>query len=498
MIPIVTSVEAKAIDKRIIAECGIPAHVLMENVGKEISTSILARYGKFSGKSIIVLCGGGNNGGDGFVVARNLFSYFDLRCISIGNPEKMTPETLMNYNAAKMLLGVSFIEIKSSEDLSRIDFRCDILVDALIGIQSSENIRGLSAEILHAVENIEAYKIAADIPTGLNTDSGKEFAAAFRADLVFTAFAAKQGFYLSEKIAPEVCVLDVGIPRFEIEKTVNKFAFELTDYRNSLPIFRKNASKFDFGQIAILAGSKKYPGAAALCANSAAAAGAGLVRLYSTEFHPSVVPEVIRMQLRADSEGFISNENFDFLLNQLAKSGAVAIGPGLGSSPQTIEMVKTLIDSLPESLPLVIDADGLRAVNLNHKLRKNIVLTPHIGEFSRISELGIDEVKADLDSLPREFAEKLNCVVHLKGNPAISSDGKTDYWNLNGTNALASGGSGDSLTGITAAYLGMGMNPLIAITAAAYAHARTAEIYSAQFSPLTFTASKISEYLKYI
>ena len=502
MIPIFSSLEAKQTDIEICSRFGILPAVLMENVGKEISISILDKHGRTSAfrKSLIVLCGGGNNGGDGFVIARNLQSYFDVKVVSVGNPDKMSPETALNYRCCKQMLGDAFLEPQNESDMFQIDFRCDLMIDALIGIQSTEEIRGMTGILLRRVSSNDAYKIAVDVPTGFNTNNGKEFEYSFKADEIFTAFGLKEGLLLSERYKmSDIHILDVGIPKEICNRFANKFAIEYADYQNCFRHFSKKTSKFDFGQVAILAGSHKYSGAAVLCANAAISAGAGLVRLYSTEFHSALMPEIIRMQVKPDEDGFIALQNKDYLTEQLAKSDAVAIGPGLGDKADTLELVRSLIHCMPINKPVILDADALRAVDINEGLRDNIIITPHIGEFRRLTgERSDSDISGEWASRARELAKRLNCIVHLKGNPSISSDGNTDFWTVNGSNALSTAGSGDVLTGITLAYCGMGMSPLIAMRTASYAHARTAEAYTEKYSPITFTASKIYEYLKLI
>lgn len=291
-------------------------------------------------------------------------------------------------------------------------------------------------------------------------------------------------------------------------KDVYNYAIEDSDLDAMLPVFLGDVSKNDFGRVAIVAGSARYPGAAALCANAAVRAGAGVVYLYSTAFHASLLPEVIQVHMPATDDGGISDEHFEQVLESLSLKTAIAIGPGLGTNSATMRFCDRLINGTEieewnsdyqkfRTRPLIVDADALRVVTGDRYYKNSkIVITPHINEFSRMTGIHqdyIDYTHAD------KFAKQTGTVVHLKGKPSITTDGERRIWNNHGNSGLSTGGSGDVLTGITVAYLGFGIEHFEAAALASYAHTKTAELYAAKYKrTLAFTPSDIIEYLRYI
>jgi len=498
MLNILTPKEMYAVDSYSINQFGIPSVILMENAAHSSALYInqIILEHNIKNPKIIIICGSGNNGGDGFAIARHLFENFEIKCFWIGDIDKMSNETKTNFLATKKI-GIELIKIENEENLNSIDFSCDVLIDSMIGVGGSENIRGIALSVLQKIKEISALKIAIDAPTGLNTETGIASKFCFQADYTITMFAVKTGMLLNDGI--EVCgkikIANLGSPT-KVIKDHNKISIlEREDLEKVLPKRKKKSSKFDYGRVLIIAGSRKFPGAAALTANAAIKSGAGLVELCTNYIHPAVLPEVIPNFLDESEFGSIddTSHNLDLILEKAEKSNAIAIGPGITDNEDTLNLSNHVLKHVSKEIPIVIDADALRIISKDTILRKNIILTPHCGEFSRITGIERKEVEISAHNLAKEWAEKFGCIVHLKNVPSITSDGYTSYWNIYGNAGMATGGSGDVLTGIIVSLLSQGLEPLIATAAASFIHSQAGDKYAVKYSERTLTASGLIE-----
>ncbi len=495
----VLSVEQmRAADRTAIEEYNVKGELLMENAARSSAEYIekILNDLELENPVIDIICGSGNNGGDGFALARHLVGDFFVRVFWFGKTDKMSPETKNNFIAAGEL-GVPLIKINAAKDLDEIEFSPDCVIDSMIGVGGSENIRGLASGILQKLEESDAMKIAIDAPTGLNTDTGAVDDFCFEADFTITMFAVKKGMLLNGglEVCGEILVANLGVPADLADDKADTFQIEKGDLEEFLPPRHPVSSKFDYGRVIVVAGSKFFPGASALCSNAAILSGAGLVQLFSTVIHPSVLPEVIPQIVSETESGSISKSAYDKLSENFEKADVYAIGPGLSDNEETIEMVEKLIDSAPEDVSLVIDADGLRAINKDSKLRRNVILTPHTGELSRITGIPREEIEMNAPEIAKEWAKKLDCVIVLKYVPVIITDGEISHLCLEGNPGMASGGSGDVLTGLIAGLVAQGINGLDASVLGVYLHAKAGALYKETFSEETLTASSLLEYL---
>jgi ADP-dependent NAD(P)H-hydrate dehydratase / NAD(P)H-hydrate epimerase len=492
---ILTPTQMRTADATAINDFNIPGIILMENAARSSAETI---YDLLEiGSSVLLLCGSGNNGGDGFALARHLHEDYDVKVIWIGREDKMSPETHSNYLSVKNL-GIPLMHLNSEEEILDSDFEVDCIIDSMIGVGGSEFLKGLPVPILKKANSVESLRIAIDSPTGLNTETGLAHEDCFYADYTITMFAAKTGMLIKDgiEVCGEIQTAYLGAPQHIVKKISNTYILEKSDIAEILPERNKISSKFDYGRALIVAGSKNYPGAAALSSNAAITIGTGLVYLMTPVIHAAVLPEVIPAVVPHTESGTISIKALDAIIESSKKANAIAIGPGFGTHPETIELVKELIKSLPENLPIVIDADGLKAISMESVLRKNIILTPHTGEFSQISCIPRQEVEKNAPWLAKEWAEKLNCTILLKHVPSIITDGKVSYWNTNGNPGMATAGSGDVLTGIIAGLLALNVEPLEAAALGAFLHASAGDFYAETFSEQTLTASELITSLK--
>lgn len=485
-------------DSIAIEEYGIAGDLLMENAARSAAEYILEILADSSAEIglVDIICGSGNNGGDGFALARHLFEELPVRVLWIGNEDKMSPETLRNFKSVQKF-DIDCLHIESDEILNTIQFSTECIIDSMIGVGGSENIKGIANEILKILKTNYALKIAIDSPTGLNADTGITSENCFRADYTITMFAPKAGFYLNEgpDYCGEILTAYLGAPQSIVDFISEISILEEKDLAELIPVRNKRTSKFDYGRVMIIAGSERFSGAACLTANAAISSGAGLVELYSTSLHPSLLPEVIFQKLPMNEYGTINETAFGILKDDIYNSNVIAIGPGLSVNSSTIKFVRLLLEVIPDDKVIIIDADGLKAITKDSKLNKNIILTPHSGEFARLTGLDRIEIEKNPQEIVKEWAIKLNCNIVLKYHPVIITDGERSYWNITGNAGMATGGSGDVLTGIIAGLLAQGLEPLEASAVAVYIHAKAGDLYASHYNEESLTASELINYL---
>jgi hydroxyethylthiazole kinase-like uncharacterized protein yjeF len=510
---ILTAEEMRQADRKAIKEFNIPSLVLMENAARSAAEAIIniLNNSKLKEPKIIILCGSGNNGGDGFAIARHIYNYFELsekhgsktlnqntqkksqlKVIWIGSQEKMSPETLTNFKSVQAL-NIYVSHVENAKNLESIDWYCDCIIDALIGVGGTEDIHGIAGYLLAHVKDVKTLKIAVDMPTGLNSENGTAFKNCFKAEHTITMFAPKLGMFINE--GPDNCGVIhkayLGATESIVQNLANTYAIEENDIKKLLPKRKRRSSKFDYGRVLVVAGSNLYPGAAALCANAAITAGAGLVQLITTMLHPAIFPEVIPHIVESTAGGTLAYKNFDYIMKSSEKADSVIIGPGLGDVDETIKLVKALIKNIDSKKSLLIDADALKAIDKGTKLRKNIVLTPHTGEFAGITGKKREDIEEDTYFEAKSLAQKLDCIILLKSVPSIITDGNKIYLNLNGNPGMATGGSGDVLSGIIGSFLAQKIEPLTASAFGAYLHAAAGDMYAKKYGQVTLTASDL-------
>lgn len=499
MIYILTPEEVRKADQKAIDEYNIPATILMENAARSAAEFIksLLGYETHSPSKIAVFCGVGNNGGDGFALARHLVDYEEIYVYWIGDPQKMSIETKLNFDILSNL-NVTLEHITKQEQIQSIDDDFEIIIDALIGVGGSENLKGLVVDLLEKIESIRGIRIAIDVPTGLNSASGLVHPNAFKADYTVTMFAVKTGMVLGK--APDYCgnivVGKLGAPQSIVEELCKSYIIEKNDVLTNLPTRLRESSKFDYGKVQIIAGSVRMPGAATLVANSAIKAGAGLVYLHSTKFHPQLLPEVIPTELPPNSEGSLTANSIDEILEFSKNMNVIAIGPGMLLNDDTKKIVKEVVSKRNKDIPVILDADALSHNLTKFKLDKNLLLTPHIGEFARVIGVPREEISTNPLHYAKLWAKKLNCNILLKGPTTIITNGDVTFFNTYGNPALATAGSGDVLTGIIASLIAQGCDVLSAATLGAYFHSKIGDDYAIKYASRGLTASKMIDLIE--
>ena len=496
------------LDTLAMQDYAMPALLLMENAARSAAEKILQLAETHSNahqlRSVLILCGSGNNGGDGFAIARHLHHHAHVRIAWIGDKEKMSPETLTNMRISERL-GIPMAHIVNELDVKTLNADADIIIDALIGVGGNEDLRGIVTFLLDKVSGMwdsfgnmpsrrnQALHIAIDIPTGLNGATGQAHPSALQADHTITMLAPKVGMLVNNGTAlcGTVHTVSIGAPDSLPATIAHYHCHQPSDIEEFLPPRRNNTSKFDYGRVMIIGGSKTMSGAVCLSAHAAFAVGAGLVELYTTAVHPQLMPEVIAHTLMTTEEGTIHPHEHHALLEAMNKADAIIIGPGLGKNTETLAMIRSLILAILHHKPVIIDADALSALHHTDILSPMTILTPHLGEFARLTEQKREDCIHTFVEQAQNTAKAMQCKVLLKNTPTIITDGKNNILNISGNPGMATAGSGDVLTGIIGGLAAQKIQPFYAASLGAYIHALAGDNAATIKGQISLTASDI-------
>lgn len=478
-------------DRQAIQERGIPGVVLMENAGRACCSKISETFAGLFPGPVLVVAGRGNNGGDGYVIARILGDAgWQVETLVLAEAADIAGDARVMMEIVENL-GLPLTCVGDEPSLARKFSRSApaLIVDALFGTGLNSAVRGLQAAAIDLINGSSAAVVAVDIPSGVNGSNGRVMGRAVRADLTVTFDRAKigHGSRPGADYAGRLEVVDIGIPRRGRRELQSRV--ELLDgraARDLLPERSAAGHKGRFGHLLIVAGSQGKTGAAALAGQAAVRSGCGLV----TVAVPAAVHDIIEVKLTeamsvplteaGEGLGAAAREQIVALLEQRQ---ALAIGPGLGVSPALVTLVRELLERV--SRPLVIDADGLNLLSgqldcLAAVADRQVVLTPHPGEMARLTGLSVAEIEADRFEVARDLAGQCGAVVLLKGARTViaAPDGRVNI-NSSGNDGLASGGSGDVLTGLIGGLLAQGMDAFGAASLGAWLHGRSAELVAA-------------------
>lgn len=471
MVPIDLPQDFRTLDTWCSTEQGVEPWDLMLRASRNVTDAILNEMRLIPEvKSILIVAGPGNNGGDGLCVARNLRTLSPDIHVSVLEVASSGTTTDLRSRARTDL--PSDVEILSFDPTTSLD-RFDVVVDAIIGNGGSEQVREPIPEVLQALELCSAFRIALDVPTGLNCSTGIAHENTFRADVTVTISAEKRGFWLQDgpSVTGRIVVVPLGVDGAEERLPRDVVRLTSDDIPLILPARPARYSKFDAGRVVVIGGTVGMPGAPSLTAHAALRSGAGLVHLLAPRIHPLTPREVIVHELARHADGTISEEAFHDVMAIIERVSVVAVGPGLGSNTATLGMLARVIDSIADQLPVVIDADGLRLLPLLKKLHHTMIFTPHRGEYARMVGVSHTDLGANPLELTREWTANNPGVLHLKDTPSVTSNGAHSVLTVNGTPRMATAGSGDVLTGIIAGIVAQGADPLWGTALAAFVHA---------------------------
>lgn len=494
------------LDGRAGTECGIPSLLLMENAGAETVRELLSAFPEAARSRVLVLCGRGNNGGDGFVIARRLLGRgVSVRTMLLARAEEIRGDARANLDILRKL-GAEPVVVGADGGPAAVREAigsAELVVDALLGTGAQGPARDLMAETIDCLNRSGRPVVSVDIPSGLGADQAEPPGPAVRAALTVTFALPKRSLVLfpAATHAGAVRVVDIGIPRhLWADAPMGVGLLEDADVAPAFPLRRAAAHKGTFGHVLVIAGSAGKTGAAALAALGALRVGAGLVTLaVPASLHDILeakLTETMTVAVPETEARTIAREAVHALLDLAQGKDAVAIGPGLGTHPSTQALVRELAARLP--MPLVVDADGINALaGADDCLRRAAgprVLTPHPGECSRLVGLPADTVLRDRIGLVQTTAADLRATLVLKmartlvghptGGVAIVPTGNP---------GMATGGTGDILTGLIAGMIARGTDPLLAARAGAYVHGLAGDAAAEQLGQEAMIAGDLLE-----
>lgn len=495
---VVNAEQMRDIDLRTIDRYGIPGQVLMERAGLCVAARVAELYGQ---RKVVVLAGGGNNGGDGLVAARRLFNEgAHVRVFLLVKEAKLNPECLWQLKAVKKLgIPVEFRDRIEAKELHRA-----VVVDAIFGTGLSKPVISPFAEIIRFVNSSDVPVISVDLPSGISSDDGRIMGEAIKADATVTFGLPKTGHYLhpGAEYTGRLFIEDIGFPR-ELTGS-EKIMTEVVDRRDAalmIPERPAFSHKGVYGHVLVLAGSRGKPGAALMAARACMRAGAGMVTIGVPEgiadILQSMVIEEMVLPLPDDGEGAFSPDALEKVLSFIAGNVDVcAVGPGIRVTAGTRRLVSGLV--CVSTVPLVIDADGINALQGNAAILKTakspVILTPHIGEMARLTDMRRTDLLADLVRTAKSFSPGFGSYLVLKGAPTLvaSPEGRL-FINTTGNPGMATAGAGDVLTGMIAGLLGQGMDPLDASVLGVYLHGLSGDIAAEEKGMHSLIAGDIIE-----
>ncbi len=512
--PVLSTEAMREADRRTMAEFGLPGFTLMETAGRGAADAIEEIFGSVAGRSVLVLAGKGNNGGDGLVVARVLVGRgAHVRVVTTGREDDATEDTAHNLRLFRTLAEHDDrLALDLFDDIRQVAAMRppDLVVDALLGIGVTGPLRASVDALARWTNGQPAPVVALDVPTGLDSDTGVAHADAVRADLTVTMAAHKAGLLFNDgpEHAGRVEVVDIGIPPHLLGDALAApgSALRSTDaaVRALLPTRPRDAHKYTAGRVLVVAGSRQFPGAAVMASLAAARAGAGAVvcgtPASARPLLAAHLTEVMTVALPETDGGGLAPDALDEILEQASRADAVLVGCGLGKDPDTQRLVRDLLPRL--SGPVVLDADGLNALaghaDLLPTLAADLVLTPHTGELARL--VGTDDLDAtNRIALAAAWAKRWQSVLVVKGMPSVvgTPEGRVLIGGTGGP-ALATAGTGDVLAGLTAGLLAQGLAPAEAAICALHLGGCAADRWAATRQPRALLATDLLAEMPYV
>lgn len=496
------------LDRQTIEDYGIAGLELMERAGAQVAEIIKSRFGSAGGGSALILAGTGNNGGDGFVVARLLAEAgWQVTLLLFAESAALRGDAKTNYNRIPSSVTQSHFQKLTHDEARNLLFASTVILDALFGTGLTKALSGIYADAVRLINSCGRPVVAVDIPSGVDATSGKIPGEAVRADITVTFATAKIGHFTYPGVehVGELLVTDIGIPAELLDKAPFVEIIDETYAARLLQPRRKTAYKGSCGHCLVIAGSCGKSGAAVMASSSAIRSGAGLVTLAVPASIHAVVEvkttEVMTVPLPGTPCGSLSAASLDKVAAQLAGKDVVAVGPGLGVHAETVAVVRAIIRTA--KVPLVLDADALNALAgdldaLRNSSSPAMLLTPHPGEMARLCLTTTANIESDRIEAARSFAAANNSYLLLKGARTViaAPDGRLAI-NSSGNPGMASGGMGDVLTGVIASLLGQGYEPFAACCLGAFCHGLAGDMAAAEKGEMGLIASDVQEMLPY-
>ncbi|MBW1978315.1 MAG: NAD(P)H-hydrate dehydratase [Deltaproteobacteria bacterium] len=501
---LVKASEIQEMDRVTIQELGIPGAVLMENAGRGATKLFLDHFKPLVGSHVLFLCGRGNNGGDGYVIARYLNELgFKTTVIVLSKFEKLSGDALTNFEVLTRM-GLDILEVPDSAawaEHRRLISGCDYIVDGIFGTGLNAPVKGFYEQVIQDANSAKKPIMSIDIPSGLNADTGQVMGVAIKAELTVTFGFPKLGEFVfpGAHFVGRLMRVDIGIPSKVADTVPGKISIvEPSEFSSLFNVEKPDVHKGRRGHLLVLAGSTGKTGAATMTALGALRAGAGLVTVgIPGSLNPILenkLTEAMTFPLPETGDGTLSMDAEKHIYQLMEGKTALAIGPGLSTREETKALVRRIIAQCP--LPVIIDADGLNALPgeleaLGHK-ETRAILTPHPGEMARLISSTPAEVQKNRVEIAAEFAQAHACILVLKGaRTVIAEPGGEVHLNPTGNPALASGGSGDVLTGLIAGFVARGWPLSKAAIAGVYVHGLAADALAEDMGQSGVLASEL-------
>lgn len=493
MIKICTAERMRKIDRDAVEIVGIPSIVLMENAGmacvKKLNELGLA------GRRVAVFCGKGNNGGDGFVIARHLLEMGIETEVFLVCGKDFKGDALVNYNILEKM-NIPMSEISAEEDLRYKIKSFDIVVDAIFGTGISGGISGAAKNAIESINRYAETVLSVDIPSGVNADNGEIAGVAVKADYTVTFCAYKRGMLLfpSADFCGKTEVAGISIPEY-IYGDINTNVIDKNLALSVMPKRVDNSHKGSYGKVLIIGGSAGMTGAPVMAAEAALKCGVGLVSVAIPESLNGILEEKLTEAMTipmTDKDGAFSAEAVDDIIKSAKNADAVVFCPGIGRGTDIVTILEALLENT--SLPVIVDADGLYALakkpDCLKKHGKKLILTPHEGEFLRLAGKAVSQ-KNRFD-ISAEFCREFNTTLVLKGNKTIvTAQDSKQYTNIAGNNGMATAGSGDVLAGMIGAFSARGKNPEESAMLGVYCHSLAGDAAAETVGRDSLTATDI-------
>ena len=486
----VNAAQMKAADQYTIQKLEVPSLELMEHAA-QACVQVLEDE-KVDLSHVCVVCGSGNNGGDGFAIARILQNNrYSVETFCVGNPDHYTEETQEQMHRLQECGGKITYGMPQEDSYS-------VIIDAVFGVGLSRKVEGRYRQVIEQMNRMRGTKFAVDIPSGLSATTGCILGCAFKADYTVTFQLKKIGLELSQgrTMAGKVIVSDIGISTNsicedqEIVRTAGKDI-----YRKMLPDRPEDSNKGTYGRLLVIAGSKGMAGAAYLNAHAAYMTGAGLVRIYTSSDNREILQTLLPEAIITTYEEYNKEE----LLSLLTWADGVCIGSGLGMSRLSEKILKTVIEYV--KVPCLIDADGLNLLAenknyLNQMAERRFVITPHMKEMSRLTGISVEELKADRIQILKDFSSRYRITCVLKDSRTlIASEEKGIRMNLTGNSAMAKAGSGDVLAGVISGWMVQGKEAEDAAELGTYIHGLSGDLAKFEKGVYSVMARDLIEYI---
>jgi ADP-dependent NAD(P)H-hydrate dehydratase / NAD(P)H-hydrate epimerase len=459
----ITSREMRALEANAVY-FGVSLLQLMENAGRNVALEIAARCP--GEQKVVIFCGSGGNGGDGFVAARHLLARgFKVSVILAGKGRDVRHKAAVKNWCALQPLRESIPVCEVTDSSAMPEMVADVVVDALLGTGSKGKLRPPITQMVENINALDALRIAVDVPTGIDSDTGDVLGSAVKADVTVTFHKPKTGLRNAKKYVGDLVVRDIGLPR-ELEKFAGPGDVFLVKKARTA-----TAHKGDFGRLLVVGGSEVFSGAPALVSLAALRTGVDIVYLAApvkTAYAvSSMSPDLITLKLKGDH---LSEGNVAALQPYLEMVDAVVMGPGLGLNAETREFVKACVFAVEGAgKPLLLDADGLKAfADFKRPLKVPLVLTPHAGEYEILTGRRLSENREERVAEVQKAAKELNAVILVKGEVDVVCDGKRVKLNFTGNPGMTVGGTGDILSGIVGALLAQKADAFEAAVAGAF------------------------------